>query len=76
MRETAIVTISLPNTLVKKTAQMAKKQSMTRSELFRQAIREYLEFQELKRAEEIYEKERAAGALKELTPRTLARLLQ
>ena len=61
--------------MARKTAQIAKKQSMTRSELFRQAIREYVELQDVKVAEDVYEKERAAGILKELTPETLSTLL-
>ncbi len=75
MRTSSIVTISLPIAMIRKTAQIAKKQSMTRSELFRQAIREYVEVQDMKHAEDVFEKELAAGTLKELTPGMLSRLM-
>lgn len=41
MRESKVVTISLPPQLYKRTLKLAKAKGMTRSELFREALRRY-----------------------------------
>lgn len=43
MRNTKLITISLPPDLYEKAGQRAKKEDRTRSGLFREALRRYLE---------------------------------
>ena len=47
-RTTAIFTISLPPEMAEKVDELMKKEKMTRSELFREALRKYFEEQEWK----------------------------
>jgi CopG family transcriptional regulator/antitoxin EndoAI len=42
MRATKVVTVSLPPSLLKDTERLAKEERRTRSELFREALREYI----------------------------------
>ncbi len=42
MRATKVVTVSLPPGLLKDTERLAKEEGRTRSELFREALREYI----------------------------------
>lgn len=43
MRTSKLITISLPPAMVAAMAKISKKKSMTRSELFRNALRRYIE---------------------------------
>jgi metal-responsive CopG/Arc/MetJ family transcriptional regulator len=52
--------------LAKATARQAKRQHMTHSELFRAAVRRYLEEIDASEAITAYKKERKEGTLKEL----------
>ena len=66
MRTSAVITMSLPTKLLAFSDRLAKKNSMTRSELIRMGLRKIAE--EL-HAEEIireYEQDKRAGKLKEL----------
>ena len=76
MRKTAIITTSLPHSMVKKVNKAAKKQHMTRSELLRQALRQYFEWQDVDEAIRIAEEEKAAGKLKTLQEGGLATLME
>lgn len=64
MRTTNLVTISLPPGLVVEIQKIIKSQHMTRSELFRDALRQYIEEQQAKEAIRIFEKEKRAGKLR------------
>lgn len=66
MRTSTIVTVSLPPAMLVVTKKIARKQHMTQSELFRTALRVYVEEQEAQEAIRIFEHERRAGTLKEL----------
>lgn len=63
MRKTAIITASLPHSLVKTIERYAEKNAMTRSELFRSAIRQYLEYEKAEEAIAAYEHEKRKGGL-------------
>lgn len=65
-RKTEVVTISLPPKMVSWTNAVAKEKNMTRSELLRAAIRQYLEWQDTAAAIDVYKKELKAGKLKVL----------
>jgi predicted transcriptional regulator len=66
MRTSSLVTISLPPKLVSASEKIARKQHMTRSELMRTALRQYLEWQMAEEAIGVFEKERREGKLNEL----------
>lgn len=66
MRTSALITISLPPKMVFEVEKAARTQHMTRSELMRVALRDYLEEQDALRAVATYKKELHAGKLKEL----------
>ncbi len=66
MRTSTIVTVSLPPAMVVITKKIARKKHMTQSELFRTALRVYLEEQKAQEAIDVFERERQAGKLKEL----------
>ncbi len=66
MRTTALISLSLPPSLVKESEKIAKSKHMTRSELFRTALRHYLEEQQALVAISLYEKERDTKKLKTL----------
>ncbi|OGH71082.1 MAG: hypothetical protein A3C90_00480 [Candidatus Magasanikbacteria bacterium RIFCSPHIGHO2_02_FULL_51_14] len=66
MRQSSVVTISLPPTLVKEVERVAKKNRMTRSELLRAALRTYFEWRDTEEAIKAFEKEKREGTLKEL----------
>ena len=86
MRNTSLVTISLPPAMVKESDYRAKSKQMTRSELIRAALREYLERHDAKRiaweeqdtlkAIKIAEKEFKAGKAKVLSVGQLAKLMK
>ena len=76
MRNTNLVTISLPPPMMREAEKIAKKEGMTRSELFRYAFRRYLEEMEMEKAIETAERELAAGKLKLLPKGGLARLIR
>ena len=67
MRTSSLVTVSLPPAMVKASERFARKQSMTRSEVVRAALRRFLEEQSALEAVQLYEKEQRHGDLKELT---------
>lgn len=85
MRNTSLVTISLPPAMVKESDFRAKSRQMTRSELVRAALREYLERYDTKRiaweekdtmqAIKSFEREKRQGKLKILPPGGLAKLM-
>ncbi len=78
MRSTSLITISLPPAMAQKTQKAAKKQNMTRSELFRAAIDQYLyeleqrearlawEIKDTREAITAYNKAKREGKLKTL----------
>lgn len=85
MRNTSLITISLPPAMVKESDNRAKSRQMTRSELIRAALREYLERYDAKRiaweekdtaaAIESFEQEKKQGKLRVLPPGGLAKLI-
>lgn len=66
MRTSSLITISLPPSMVKETEKVARKKHMTRSELLRTALRQYIEEQMASEAIRVYRKEFREGKLKEL----------
>lgn len=66
MRNTQIVTTSIPPKMIKEAERLAKSKHMTRSELFRQALRQYLEEASAMEAIRVYKEEKASGKLKTL----------
>lgn len=66
MRTSSLVTISLPPALVTQSERIAKKNHMTRSELFRTALRSFIEEQNALEAVAIYKKEHGSKKLKTL----------
>ena len=66
MRQSLVVTISLPSQLVDESEKWARRKHMTRSEFFRAALRRHLEEQDTLEAVRIYRAEKKAGKLKEL----------
>lgn len=66
MRTSSLVTISLPPALVAQSEKIAKKNHMTRSELFRTALRSFIEEQDALEAVSVYKKERNSKKLKTL----------
>ena len=66
MRTSTIVTVSLPPAMVVVTKKIARKKHMTQSELFRTALRVYIEEQKAHEAIHVFERERRTGRLKEL----------
>lgn len=66
MRTSSLVTISLPPALVTQSEKIAKKNHMTRSELFRTALRSFIEEQNALEAISVYKKERDSKKLKTL----------
>lgn len=75
MRTSSLVTISLPPALVTQSQKIAKKNHMTRSELFRTALKSFIEEQNAREAIAIYKKERATKKLKTLK-KPLANLMR
>lgn len=66
MRTSALVTVSLPPTIVKEAERIARKQHMTRSEFVRAALRRYMEEHSAEEAIQAYKKEQREGMLKNL----------
>lgn len=66
MRTTAVVTISLPPTMLKASERAAKRQQMTRSEFLRMAVRRYLEEISLAEAVGVADQELRLGQAKVL----------
>jgi metal-responsive CopG/Arc/MetJ family transcriptional regulator len=50
MRSTALLTVSIPQTLARQVERVAKEESRTKSELLREALRLYLDTREARRA--------------------------
>ena len=86
MRNTSLVTISLPPAMVKESERLAKNRQMTRSEFMRAAIRKFIEEFDESRAKRIaweekdtlkaiqsFERAKKAGKLKVLLPGDLAK---
>ncbi len=65
-RTTNVISISLPPKLYKQTQLMAKKFNMTRSELLRDAFRQYAEAEHIHKIMEEYEDDKRNGRLKKL----------
>ena len=66
MRTSSLVTISLPPKMLAESEKVAKRKNMTRSELLRTALRDYLEGVSALGALESYKKEKHDGKLKVL----------
>ncbi|MEK7161574.1 MAG: ribbon-helix-helix domain-containing protein [Patescibacteria group bacterium] len=75
MRNTSLVTISLPPAMVKESERLAKNKQMTRSEFMRAAIRRFIEELDTDEAIRIVDEELAAGKLKLLPRGGLAKLM-
>ena len=76
MRQSKLITISLPATLMRESEKVAKKKFMTRSELVRSAIRHYLEELRMEEAIRIGEEELRNGKAKVLPPGGLVALMR
>ncbi len=76
MRTSTIMSVSLPPAMVKDCERVAKQSHMTRSELFRSALRRYLEEIRLEGALHAAEEARKNGTMKVLKSGGLARLLK
>ena len=76
MRSTNLVTISLPPSIDKEAQKAAKKQGMTRSELFRSALRRYLEELRAEEAIRLADREFRSGKAKVLSQGGLASLMR
>ncbi len=76
MRTSTIMSVSLPPAMVKDCERVAKQSHMTRSELFRSALRRYLEETKLEEALHAVAKARKNGTMRVLKPGGLARLLK
>ena len=76
MRTSSLVTISLPPRLVAESEKIARKKHMTRSELIRSALRQYLEWQMAEDAMRIADEELKSGKLKILPPGGLVELMR
>lgn len=76
MRESLIFTASLPKQMVKQVEQWSKKNTMTKSELVRAALRRYFEEAQLDEALRLAEKERITGVLSVLPRGGLQQLLK
>ena len=63
-RTSTLVTISLPPALRTASERIARRRHMTRSELMRTALRDYLAQQHTEEAIRVYEKEKSEGKLK------------
>ncbi len=66
MRQSKLVTVSLPKQLIQLSEKIAKRKYMTRSELFRTALRRYIEESQIEQAVRIYKKEKQDGKLLQL----------
>lgn len=75
MRKTQVVTTSIPPKMMREAERLARQQQMTRSELFREALRQYIRDARIERAVEVAEKERREGKLKALPPGGLVGLM-
>lgn len=76
MRTSALITVSLPPGLLVEAERLARKKHMTRSELYRTALRRYLEETKLDKALRVSEEEMELGKAKTLRRGGLAVLLQ
>ena len=65
MRTTKIQTISLPPEIVKQIEKIIKEEGMTKSELFREALREYIRKRRLERIREYGARKAAELGIKE-----------
>ena len=65
-RTTNVISISLPPELSRQTERMAKKYNMTRSELLRDALRQYAEMGQVDKMLNEYESDKRNGRLKKL----------
>ena len=54
MRTYQTMSLSLPPSLIKKVLSMAKKEGKTKSELVREALRQYIEMKEMRKAQSIF----------------------
>lgn len=65
-RTTNVISISLPPELSRQAEKMAKKYNMTRSELLRDALRQYAEMGQVDKMLHEYESDKRNGHLKKL----------
>ena len=65
LRATKIQTLSLPPKMVKQIEKLAKEENMTKSELFREAVREYLRKKRWEKIREYGAKKAAELGIKE-----------
>ena len=66
MRTSNVITMSLPTKLLAASDRLAKKNSMTRSELIRMGLRKIIEELEVGEVVREYEQDKRSGKLKEL----------
>ena len=66
MRTSTIVSISLPPAMARQSEKVASQQQMTRSELVRTALRNYLAELDAAKSIRVYQEEKRAGKLKVL----------
>lgn len=66
MRTTELITISLPQKMLKISEKIARAKHMTRSEFVRNALRTYIEGVHAEEAVQVYKNESREGTLKEL----------
>ena len=66
MRTSTIVSISLPPAMARQSEKIASQQQMTRSELVRTALRNYLAELDAAKSIRVYNQEKRAGKLKVL----------
>ena len=75
MRTTELITISLPQKMLKISEKLARAKHMTRSEFVRNALRTYIDGSNADEAIQVYKDELRKGTLKELKG-SLADLIQ
>ena len=76
MRTSSLVSISLPPKMVSEAEKVARKKHMTRSELLRTALRQYLEWQMAEEVMHVADEELKSGKIKVLPPGGLAALMK
>ncbi len=76
MRTSSLITISLSPAIASATDRVARKKHMTRSELFRAAIRNFLEENQLEEALRAAESDLCSGGARVLSRGGLAKLMR
>lgn len=76
MRTSSLVTISVPPLMLKESEKVARRKHMTRSELMRTALRQYLEWQMAEEAIRVADEELENGMAKILPSGGLVKLMK